>query len=140
MSPTYQLNFVLTVELLNDVPTEKVAGATGTHTPTLLVVGVTPHQVAHGTVVGHLLFPVNTADFIKGTYGGTESTMHTEDLVIDDGSQSQIIEDGGTVPPDICGTVLSKAFIVEPIHLCDLSAFVVSSDEGDSLGVSDFQG
>jgi len=65
--------------------------------------------------------------------------VHAENFVINDGSQSEVIEDGRAVPPHIGRTVLSEALIVEAVHLGNLSALVVASNQSDSFGVSYLQ-
>lgn len=65
--------------------------------------------------------------------------MNTEYLVIDHHAQRQEVEHIGEVVPDVCVTVFSSAFGVESVGLGDTAGFVVSSDQVDSLGVSEFQ-
>lgn len=63
--------------------------------------------------------------------------MNAEDAVIDDSRQRQVIEDISAVAPDIQRAILSQAFIVKPVDLCDLSALVVSPDEGHQVWIPD---
>ena len=62
--------------------------------------------------------------------------MDTEDLIIDDGCKCQVVEDLCAVAPYIDTTILSQALIVETVNLCDLSTFMVASNQSDSLWVS----
>jgi len=64
--------------------------------------------------------------------------VEAEDLIIDKGSERKVIEQVGKVLPDVGISVFSEAFIVEAIDLCDLTGFVVSTKNGDSVWVSDF--
>ena len=64
--------------------------------------------------------------------------MDTKDFIVNDSCKGKIIEDLGAVSPYVYGTILSQAFIIEPIDLRDLSALVVTSDQSDSLGVTYF--
>jgi len=64
--------------------------------------------------------------------------MNAEDAVIDDSRQRQVIEDISAVAPNIERAILSQAFIVKPVNLCDLSALVVSANEGHEVWISDF--
>ena len=66
--------------------------------------------------------------------------MDTENFVIDNGSEGQVIKDVGAVTPHVDGAEFPQAFIIESIHLGDLSALVVSTDQRDSFGVAHFQG
>lgn len=65
--------------------------------------------------------------------------MHTEHSPIDDRPQTHIIEHFTTIPPNARTSILFHAFVVEPVHLCDLSRFVVPSNQGHSIGVADFE-
>lgn len=71
---------------------------------------------------------------------GTEPSVHAENAVINDRSQRHVVENISAVSPHIQRSVFPQAFIVEAIDLSDLSAFVVSSDEGNEIGVPDFEG
>jgi hypothetical protein len=57
--------------------------------------------------------------------------MHAEDAVINDCSQRHVVEYISTIAPNIQRSILPQTLIVEAVDLSDLSAFVVSSDEGD---------
>lgn len=42
--------------------------------------------------------------------------------------------------PDVRVPVFAEAFVVESVDLSDLAGFVVSSEDGNALGVADFEG
>ena len=46
--------------------------------------------------------------------------MHTEDFVVDDGGECQIIKNIRTISPYIYTSELSETFIVEAVDLSDL--------------------
>jgi hypothetical protein len=62
--------------------------------------------------------------------------MNTEDPIFNDGRQTQVVKDLGAVTPDIDRTVFLEALIVESIDLSDLSAFVVTTNQRDTIGIS----
>lgn len=64
--------------------------------------------------------------------------MNTEDAIIDNGGEREVIEDVSAVSPYIERAVLSQAFIVKSVDLGDLSALVVSPDECYEIGIADF--
>lgn len=140
MSTRNHIDVVRVVEFVHDIPTEEISSATRADRPATNFVRVTPHQITHRPVVGNLLLAVESADLIKGVDRGRETTVDAENLVINDCSQCQIVEDLSAVAPNINRTVLSKALIVKAVDLGDLTRLVVSSDEGNSLGVSHFEG
>ena len=64
--------------------------------------------------------------------------MKAENIALDNSSQRKVVEEVGEGLPDLGITILTKALIVESIHLGDLLGFVVASQNGDSLRMSDF--
>jgi hypothetical protein len=88
----------------------------------------------------NLLYTIQCSDVIKGIDAGRETSVQAEDLVIDQGGEGEVVEEIGEVLPYIRIAVFSETFIVEPIDLCDLTGFMVATEDGDALGISDFQG
>ena len=62
--------------------------------------------------------------------------MNTEDLIVDHSCQRQVVENFCAVAPDIYRAILSEAFIIETVNLCDLSALMITSDKRDPFRVS----
>ncbi len=87
----------------------------------------------------NFLDTVDGSDVVKSVDGRGKTTVKTEDLIIDQGSQWQVVEEVGKVLPDICVAVLPQALVVETIYLSDLSRFVVSSQNCDPVAVSDLE-
>lgn len=65
--------------------------------------------------------------------------MKTEDLIINQSSQREVIEEVGEVFPDIGVSIFAKAFVVETIDLSDLSGLMVTSEDGNTVRVSDLE-
>ena len=66
--------------------------------------------------------------------------MKTENLVLDNGSHWDVIEESREHHPDILAPKFFLAFFVEAINLCDSSGLVVSSGQMDSIRVPNLQG
>lgn len=66
--------------------------------------------------------------------------MKTENFILHDSCERQQVEKLGEVFPDICISIFSLALVVESVDLCDLSAFMVSSQNGNSVFVPYFEG
>lgn len=62
--------------------------------------------------------------------------MHTEDFVINQCRKAEVIENFGAIPPHIHGSIFPQTFIIESINLCDLSAFMISSNQCDAIWVA----
>ena len=65
--------------------------------------------------------------------------MDAEYFVVDNSREREVVEDFSAVAPDIHRAVLSEAFIIETVDLCDLSTLVVASNKRDSFWVSHLQ-
>ena len=54
-------------------------------------------------------------------------------LSIYQGCERQVVKEICEVLPDIGVAILPETFVVEAIHLCDLSRLMVPTQDGDSL-------
>jgi hypothetical protein len=59
--------------------------------------------------------------------------MEAEDSVIDYSCQRKVVEQLGEVNPDIRVTVLPQALVIETVHLSDLTDFMVTSENSQSV-------
>jgi len=85
------------------------------------------------------LYPVECSNVVEGIDAGGETTVKTEDLVVDEGGKREEIEEVGEVLPNVRVAILAQALVVEAVHLSDLTRFMVSAKDGDALGVSDLE-
>ena len=65
--------------------------------------------------------------------------MEAEDLVVNEGSEREVIEEICEVFPHVGIAIFSKTLVIEPVDLCNLAGFMVATKDGDALGVSDFE-
>lgn len=139
MSACNERKAVVVVERLGDILAERVSSTSGRDSPAAPVVGVGPEQVAHGTLVGHLLYPVQRANVVERVNAGGETTVQTEDLAVDEGGEGKVVKEVGEVLPDIGVAVLAQALVVEAVDLGDLAGLVVATQDGDALGIADLE-
>ena len=66
--------------------------------------------------------------------------MNAEHPSIHDSAKRKVVEDLTTPSPDVTAPVLPLAFVIEAVHLRDLSRLVVAAYEGHAFGVADFEG
>lgn len=130
---------VFLVELCGNVGPEGVAGASGGDAPTIAVVRVGPQKVTHRAFVRHLDDAIDGADLVESLQTGRQTSVKTEDFILDDSCERQVVEQVGQVFPDVRVSVLANAFIVEAIHLRNLSTFVVTAQDGDAFFEADLQ-
>lgn len=88
----------------------------------------------------NFLNSVKGSDIVEGIDARRETSVEAEDLVVDEGGEGKVVEKVGEVLPHVCISILAEAFIIEAVHLSDLTRFVVATEDGDPLWVSDFQG
>ena len=67
----------------------------------------------------------------RGEREGAKST----DLVLDESGEGEVVEQIGEVSPYVGVSVLPQTFVVETVNLSDLTRFVVSSEDGDTVAV-----
>ena len=65
--------------------------------------------------------------------------MDTEDLAVNDGGEGEIVEYLCAISPDRDTAVLPETLVIEAVHLGDLSALVVSSDEINPVRIANLQ-
>jgi len=88
----------------------------------------------------NFLYTIECSDVVEGIDTGGETSVEAEDLVVDEGGKGEVVEEIGEVLPYVGVAILSEAFIIEPIDLCDLAGFMVATKDGDALRISDFEG
>jgi hypothetical protein len=82
---------------------------------------------------------VKLLDLIEGVNTWRKTTMKAEDAAFNDGGQRQVIEQACEILPNIGISVLSQAFIIKSIDLGDLLTLVITSQDGNSVWVSNFE-
>ena len=68
-----------------------------------------------------------------------EVTRRTH-LVINKRCQGKEIEEVSEEPPDVGIAVFAQALVVEPIHLGNLTGFVIAAQDGDAIAVPQLEG
>mmetsp|Transcript_6233 Transcript_6233/g.18937 ORF Transcript_6233/g.18937 Transcript_6233/m.18937 type:complete len:205 (-) Transcript_6233:40-654(-) len=87
----------------------------------------------------NLLLAVDDTNLVQCIDGGTQATVHTEHLVIDESRETEIVEEICTIAPHVHRAELAQTFVIETIHLCDLTTFVVASNESDAVRVANLE-
>jgi len=126
---------IVVVELLGDVLPKRVPRATRRNAPSGSVVRIRPEQIAHGTLVWHLLSRQLT-NLIEQIDGRREAAMHAEDLRLDERGQRHVVEEIGEYFPNVGVAILAQALVVEAVDLRDLPRLVVAAQQVDALAVA----
>lgn len=139
MGSSHQRQAVVVVEGLGDILAKSVTRTSRRDAPSAPVIRVGPEQVAHGTLVRHLLYAVERPDVVERVDAGREAAVQAEDLVVDERGEGEVVEEVGEVLPHVGVAVLAEALIVESVHLRDLPGLVVAAEDCDALWVSDLE-
>ena len=140
MCPCHQRQTIVVVECLRDILPECIPRSARRDSPAAPVVGIRPQEIAHGSLMGHFLYPIQGSDVVEGVNAGRQAAMKAEDLVVNKRGEREVVEKVGKIFPYICIAVFPEALVVKPIYLGNLSGLMVSSKDGDALGVSNFEG
>lgn len=89
--------------------------------------------------MGDLLDTIKRSDVVESVDRRTQSTVQTEDLVFNESSEGEVVEEVGEVFPHVRIAVFAKALVVEAVDLGDLTGFVVATKDGNTLGVTNLQ-
>ena len=82
---------------------------------------------------------VNDLDLINRVNARAQTAVYAEDLIVDDTAQREVVEHVRKVMPDRRVAVISRALGIKAIGLCDTSALMVTSNEMNSVGVSELE-
>lgn len=140
MGTCHQSQAIVVVEGFGNVLSERVSSTTGRDSPSTSVIGITPEQITHGTFVGNFLNTIKRPDVVESVDGRTQSTVKTENLVFDESSEGKVVEEVGEVFPHVGIAIFAETFVIESVDLCDLSGLVVSTEDRNTLRVTDLQG
>src|SRR5258707_73438 len=94
-----QREAIVVVESFRDVLPERVASTSWTNAPSTPVVWIAPQQVAHRALVRHFLDAVEASNVVEGIDAWGETTVKAEDLIVDEGSEWQVVEKVGEELP-----------------------------------------
>lgn len=136
MSSCNKLEIIRMIELFTNVLTKWVSSSSWRNTPTTSVIRVRPEEITNWTFGWHFHDSVELVDLIEGINWWRETTVEAEDVSFNNCGQRQVIKQACEVLPNIGISVFSKALIIESIDLSDLLAFVITSQDGNSVWVS----
>lgn len=91
MGSTDQLQPIQMIKFIDHFTAENPPRAARAHLPRLDIVGVAPHHVAEGPVVGDLHTTVNQADLVQGLDVGRQPAVNAQDTVRNDGRNGEVV-------------------------------------------------
>lgn len=70
---------------------------------------------------------IDDLNLVDGVNARRQSSMNTEDLIVNDNAEGEEVEHVGEVMPYVCVAIFPRAFGVEAVRLCDAARFVIAS-------------
>jgi len=117
MSSGHQIQTIIMEESLNGIPSKEISCSSRWHWPPFDHLWIWPQQIAHHTFLRHFSESINFIKVVNFLYIGRESSVNTEDLVVNNSSNGEEIEYFSEGPPDIERSILFDALIIEAIDL-----------------------
>jgi len=136
MCPRNEREAVIVVERLRNILPERVSRPAWRYSPPTPIIWVTPQQIAHRPFMRDLLYTIDTSHMVQGVDTGRQSTMETEDLVIDERGEGEVVEEVGKVTPDVGVAVFAQTFVVETADLGDLTTFMIAAKDTNAVAVA----
>jgi len=127
------------IKFLSHLISKQPASSSWTHLPSFNFFGIRPHEIAKWSIVWDFNLSLNGSDVVHGLDVWRQSTMNAKDFPLDDGGQTEIIENIGAVLPGVGVSVFSYDLVEEAVHESDLAGLVVSSEESDVAWVLKFE-
>jgi len=69
-----------------------------------------------------------------------KTTVKTEDLVLNQGSEGEIVKEVGEGFPNVGVSILAETLVIESIDLSNLTRLVVSAEDGNAILIADLKG
>mmetsp|Transcript_15708 Transcript_15708/g.36056 ORF Transcript_15708/g.36056 Transcript_15708/m.36056 type:complete len:312 (-) Transcript_15708:8-943(-) len=139
MSPRNKKEAIDVGKLFGNVLSKGVSSTPWRNSPTTTIVGIGPDQIAHGPLVRDFLDSVKIPRMIQSINGRRQSPMKTEYAFGNHRRHWQVVKGIREMFPDIGISILPETLIIKPVHLGNLTTLVVSTQNGDTTPVSDFE-
>mmetsp|Transcript_11461 Transcript_11461/g.20687 ORF Transcript_11461/g.20687 Transcript_11461/m.20687 type:complete len:342 (+) Transcript_11461:1304-2329(+) len=140
MSAANQIKVVLPQEPLNDIRSESEGNSTIVFSPTTnTLFRVGPKQIANQATVRHIGWPHDFSHLIHRLKFRGQTTMHGEDLFVNDCSYRHAVEGVSERLPN-ADVVPTLALVIEPIDTVNGCALVIPTKDEEVLRILDFEG
>lgn len=141
MGPADGLQVVFVQKFLADVlaPTVPRTPRRGSEAILALIRRIRPQQVTQRSGMGHILHAVDAPQLIQCINFRRESTMQTEDLILNLSGNGEALEEISKHLPNEVRSIFLEALIIEAIQLIDLSVLMIPPEDGDPASVFDLE-
>jgi len=140
MGAAYQIHVMLLQEPRDDIGAEGERYTTVILAPASdIFVGVGPEEIAEESAVGDISWAHDAANLLHGVEIRAQTTMHCEDLLVNDCCNGQAVEAVSEGLPEL-DVIPSLALVVEPVDPVDGSTFVIATQDEEVFGVLDLVG
>jgi hypothetical protein len=104
-----------------------------------VLVRIGPKEITQETAVGDISRPHDATNLLHGVQVRAQTTVHGEDLLVDDSGDGKAVEAIGKGLPQL-DVVATLALVVKAIDTVDRGALVVTSEDEEVFGVLDLVG
>jgi hypothetical protein len=104
-----------------------------------VLIGIGPQKIAEKTAVRNISRAHNPADLLHRVEIRAQTTVHGEDLLVNDSGDRKAVEAVGESLPQL-DVIATLALVVESIDAVDRGALVVTSEDEEVFGVLDLVG
>lgn len=105
----------------------------------MIFVGIRPEQITQETLVWHVGRSSDFAELVELVKVRTQTTMHAQNLVINQSGNWQAVEHVNELLPDF-DRESSLAVVVESVHSVNLGDLMVTSEQEEVFRVLDLEG
>ena len=141
MSSANHLEIIFVTEFVRNIITPTVSSSSWWRIEPLfsIISWIWPKKITQGSIMREISLSVNISYLIKSLYFRRESSMETEDRTINDSWDREALKNLSKPFPDRISVVLFLALIIKTVKFVNLSVFMISSQDGDSVFVFYFE-
>lgn len=140
MSSANKIHIVFLEETRDNIRTESKRNTSIVFTPSSnILIGIRPQKITEKTAVRNISRAHNPADLLHRVEIRAQTTVHGENLLVDDSSDRKAVEAVGECLPQL-DVIATLALVVESINTVDGGTLVVTSKDEEVFGVLDLVG
>jgi hypothetical protein len=140
VSSANKIHIMLLKETRDNIRTERERNTSIVFAPSSnVLIGIRPQKITEKTAVRNISRAHNPADLLHRVEIRAQTTVHGENLLVDDSSDRKAVEAVGESLPQL-DVIATLALVVESINTVDRGALVVASKDEEVFGVLDLVG
>lgn len=131
MGSADEIESIDVVEIRDNLISEEPACSSHIWCPGSDIIWVRPHEISIGSFHWDFLSSVNGSDLVNGDYLLRETTMNTENSIINECTDREAIKEVTEKSPGSIVSVFSGDLLIESVGHSDVSGLMISSKKGN---------